>query len=59
MLTLLASAGVFLFTCNQADDIIRNVWQNDYLTREDQIGIIQSMLEATPPHCSAHEYHDE
>ena len=56
---LLASAVTFLFTCNQADDVIRNVWQNDYLTREDQIGIITAMLEATPPNCSAHDYHDE
>lgn len=59
MLPLLLASVSFLFTCNQADDVIRNVWQNEYLTREDQIGIIQSMLEATPPHCSAHEYHDE
>ena len=57
LLTLLASIN-FLFTCNQADDVIRNVWQNQYLTRDDQVAIIDAMLEATPPECSAH-YYDE
>ncbi len=57
LLVLLASTG-FLFTCNDADDVIRNVWQNDYLTVEDQKGIIDAMLEVTPPECSAH-YYDE
>ena len=58
MLILLASSASFLFTCNQADQIILNVYQNDYLTNEDQIGIIESVLESTPPECSAH-YHNE
>ena len=59
MLPLLLASTTFLFSCNQADEVIRNVWQNDYLTRENQLGIIESMLEATPPNCSAHDYHDE
>ena len=58
MLPLLLASTTFWFTCNQADDVIRNVWQNDYLTNEDQIGIIEAMLEVTPPECSAH-YYDE
>ena len=59
MLPLILATTNWFFTCNQADDVIRNVWQNQLLTREDQIGIIEAMLEATPPNCSAHEYHDE
>ena len=58
MLPLLLASVSFLFTCQQADEVILNVWQNDYLTPEDQIGIIQSVLETTPPECSAH-YYDE
>ena len=58
MLPLLLASATFLFSCNQADEVIRNVWQNDYLTNEDQIGIIEAMLEVTPPECSAH-YYDE
>ena len=55
MLPLLLATN-FLFTCNQADNVIHNVWQNDYLTNEDQVGIIQSVLESTPPFCPAHDY---
>jgi len=58
MLPLILASTTFLFTCNQADEIIRNVWQNEFLTNEDQIGIIEAMLEVTPPECSAH-YYDE
>lgn len=56
MLPILLASTTFLFTCNQADEVIRNVWQNQFLTQEDQSGIIESLLEATPPHCSAHFY---
>ena len=55
---LLASAVTFLFTCNQADDVIRNVWQNQLLTPVDQICNIESVLEVTPPECSAHYYNE-
>lgn len=58
MLTLLASTATFLFSCNQADEVIFNVWQNQLLTQEDQIGIIESVLESTPPECSAHYYNE-
>ena len=58
MLPLLLASTTFLFTCNQADQVILNVWQNEYLTTEDQVGIIGSVLESTPPECSAH-YYDE
>ena len=58
MLPIILASTTFLFTCNQADEVIRNVWQNQFLTTEDQVGIIESMLEVTPPTCSAH-YYDE
>ena len=58
MLILLASTATFLFSCNQADDIIMNVYQNAFLTDEDQRGIIENVLESTPPQCPAH-YYDE
>ena len=51
-------ASTFLFSCNEADAIIRNVWQNEFISIEDQEGIIDSMLEVTPPECSAHYYNE-
>ena len=56
MLPIVLASTTFLFTCAQADEVILNVWQNQFLTQEDQVGIIESLLEATPPHCSAHFY---
>ena len=58
MLPLLLASTTFIFSCNQADEVIFNVWQNQYLTQEEQIGIIESMLEVTPPECSAHYYNE-
>ena len=55
LLVLLASTG-FLFTCSDADEVVYNVWQNQYLSVEDQRGIIDAMLEVTPPECPAHYY---
>ena len=52
---LLASS--FLFTCNQADEVILNVYQNQYISEDVQQEIIDSMLEVTPPECSAHFYY--
>lgn len=57
LLPLLATAN-FLFTCSQAEGIVRNVYHHPLLDEEDQIGIIESVLEATPPECPAH-YYDE
>ena len=58
MLTLLASVGAtFLFTCNQADDVILNVYQNQSIPEDVQQEIIDSLLEVTPPECSAHFYY--
>ena len=49
-------ASTFLFSCNEADRIVLNVWQNTNLSEVAQRGIIDSMLEVTPPECSAHYY---
>ena len=58
MLPLLLAIN-FLFSCNQAQSVIDNVYQNEYLSSEDQRGIIRSVLDSTPPECSAHYYADE
>ena len=54
-LILIASTN-FLFSCNEADGVVLNVWQNPHLSEVAQRGIIDSVLEATPPECSAHFY---
>lgn len=59
MLPLILATFNFAFSCNQAQSVIDNVYQNEYLTTEDQIGVIRSVLESTPPECSAHYYADE
>ena len=50
-------ASTFLFTCNQADDVINNVYRHDSIPEDVQQEIIDALLEATPPECSAHFYH--
>ena len=57
LIPLMAST-TFLFSCNQAEGIVRNVYHNPLLDEEDQIGIIESVLEATPPECPAHYYNE-
>ena len=49
-------ASTFLFTCNQADDVINNVFRHDSIPEDVQQEIIDALLEATPPECSAHFY---
>ena len=56
MLPLLLASTTFLFTCNQADDVILNVYQHESLPEGVQQEIIDSVLEVTPPECSAHFY---
>ena len=56
MLPLLLASTTFLFTCNQADDVITNVFQHESLPTEVQQEIIDALLESTPPECSAHFY---
>ena len=51
---LLATA---LFTCNQAEDVILNVFQNEYVPEDVQQDIINSVLEVTPRECSQHFYY--
>jgi len=58
MLPLILASTTFLFTCNQADDVILNVYQNELLPGDVQQEIISALLETTPPECSAH-YYDE
>lgn len=56
MLPLILASTTFLFTCNQADGVILNVYQHESLSEEVQQDIIDSVLEVTPPECSAHFY---
>jgi hypothetical protein len=56
MLSLLL-ATTFLFTCDQAERVILNVYQNEYVPTDTQEEIINSVLEVTPPKCSAHFYY--
>lgn len=58
MFVLFLTMSTYLFSCDQANQVISNVWQNEYLTRENQIGIIEEMLEVTPPECPAHHYNE-
>ena len=51
---LLASA---LFTCDQAQQVIDNVYEHPNLPTEVQEEIIEALLEATPETCSAHFFY--
>ena len=57
MLPILLASTTFLFTCNQADEVITNVYQHQNLPEEVQQEIIDALLDATPPECSAHFYY--
>ena len=48
---LLASA---IFTCDQAQQVIDNVYEHPNLPTEVQEEVIEALLEATPTHCPAH-----
>ena len=56
MLSLLL-ATTFLFSCEQAQGVIDNVYQNKLVPEEVQQDIINSVLEVTPPECSQHFYY--
>ena len=55
MLPLLLTAS--LFTCDQAQQVIDNVYEHPNLPTEIQEEVIEALLEATPEHCSAHFYY--
>ena len=57
MLPLLLASASFLFTCDQAQGVIDNVYQNPLVPGTAQQEIINSVLEATPPECSQHFYY--
>ena len=54
MLILPLLASTYLFTCTQVDQLVDNIWETEYLTMENKIGLLRSALEAAPPGCSAH-----
>ena len=56
MLSLLL-ATTFLFSCEQAQGVIDNVYQNELVPEEVQQDIINSVLEVTPRECSQHFYY--
>lgn len=58
MLPLLLATSNFLFSCQDASQVVRNIYHNQHLTSEDQKGLIESVLEVTPPECDAHYYNE-
>ena len=46
-----------LFTCDQAQQVIDNVYDHENLPAQVQEEVIEALLEATPEHCSAHFFY--
>ena len=57
MLPLVLASATFLFSCDEAESVIRNVYRNSDVPQQTQQDIINSVLEVTPPECSQHFYY--
>ena len=53
MLPLILATNM-LFSCDQAQQVIDNVYEHPNLPEQVQEEVIAALLEATPDHCSAH-----